>query len=257
MPEETSLVPASETGLASTEEIGTPESIASFTQVQKMLAEAAKKRRTRKTHRALKKPRVVGKNQDGSDRYVDTIDRPEFQKWWDDNFPGWSITECKYSTMIGADGKPLLFHCDLMVEVRDACGARRTIPGTGSAPVSAKEVDRTNTQLLTNKRTIAKTNAMKDAAGWLGAFFDLRVDEEARERSMMPPEPEHKKKFAELIAEIPEGFRANLITKWELQNIDSAQKFIDELQSALDRNKQKKEEALKATRPEPTQTPQG
>lgn len=228
----------------------TPESISAFQLAQELLIKSAKSRRTKKTHRAIRKPRVVGKNEDGSDRVVDTVDRPEFQKWWDDTFPGWNISVCNYSTLLTPDGKPFMFNCDLMVDVFDVGGIKRSIPGTGSASVSVKELDRSSAQLLTNKRTIAKTAAMKDAAGWLGAFFDLRVDEESRERSMMPPDERHQKQFNELIAEIPEGFRGKIETDWKLQNIDTAQKYLDGMEAAVNRRK----DAKKTATPQPNNT---
>lgn len=240
----TSLVTQSkETGIVKPGEL---PAIDRFREVQELLRKSAEERRRKKTPKSLRKPRVIGKDDSGNDKTVDTVDRPAYQRWLDDTFPGWSIPTCNYSTLISTDGKPLLFNCDLMLEVVDN-GIKRSLPGTGSAAVSEKELSKGNTSLFIFKRTIAQTNAIKNACGWLGAFFDLRVDEEARERASMSPTDAAKTEYADLIKEIPDGYRDGINAKWAQQNVDSAPDFLKKLREKIEERKKTVQEVVTAT----------
>lgn len=217
----------------------TPVSISNFEALATKLKNAAESRRRKKTHKNIRKPRTVGFDpKTGEEKVVDTVDRPEYQRWLDDNFPGWSITTCNFATDKLANGLPIAFHCDVLIRIIDN-GVVRFLPGTGTCTVSSKEVaykegGEWNTQKLQQKRNIALTNAVKVACGWGGAFFDLRVDEEARERGMTPPTDDHQKEFEKLMVLVPQEFQENLRLKWKTQNIDSAPLFLSKMRKKLE-----------------------
>jgi hypothetical protein len=197
--------------------------------MQKKLADSAKTRRRRHTPKSDRKTREGG---DG--KSYTYAARPAYQIWLDDTFPGWSVSDEKYwadmGTMADDSGKvqtlPILFSCSLKLHVIDT-GIKRVLPGVGSAPVHAKEMKRGTTHLFKEKYRIAQTEAIKTACSWFGAFFDLRDDEEARERANMPPTPEQTERFNLLLLRTPVTARTKTNELWSQQNAHSADTFLN------------------------------
>jgi len=197
------------------------------------LSDDARKRRRRKTPKSHIKMKPVGGGKDAP-----TVERALYQQWLDDNFPGWSISELKtwetLATISLSEGTTqttaTLFHASFLLHVIEASGIKRTIPCVGSAPVALKELSRETSQLLSHKYVVALTNAFKTGCGWLGAFFDLRIDEEARELAALPPTEEQERKFKELIIQIPKDFQSTVREQWATQNSTSAIKYVEGLE---------------------------
>lgn len=218
----------------------TPTAIQEFQAVAEILRKEAEKRRRKRTPKSLRKRLDVG-----GGKTVDIIDRPEYQRFLDESFPGWSTEDCILwaDKATGEGGKefPILFNCKVVIMVMDN-GVKRKIVGVGSAPVSTKEL-RDNTALLRFKYSIAYTNAMKSACNWLGAFFDLRADDEERSNHLSPPSEEQEKKYQSLIGKVSESVRPAVDERWAKQNKASADKFLEELESKL----RAREETIAAT----------
>lgn len=214
-------------------------------ETQELLRLDAMKRRRTKTAKGIKKSREGGEGK----KYT-YVDRPEYQKWLDENFPGWSIvsgtrrewTERAESTTVDSAGvrstnsAPILFNVSFDLQVIEKSGIKRIIPCIGSAPVSQKEY-RGNTTLLTHKYDTAYTNAYKHGCGWLGAFFDIRQDEEAVERSLQEPSETQKTEFDTLLKKVPIEHQSVTKQAWETQNLTSAPAFLKSLKDKLDKVK--------------------
>ncbi len=197
-----------------------------------VLRENAKNRRRRKTPPS--KIKTI-KMQDKTLKYVD---RPNYQIYLDENFPGWSIKDMRcwaeYSEVSNSEGYqklPILFNASLTLVIIEE-GMKRTIPGVGSVTVSAKEF-RNNTQLLKHKFTIAYTEAIKNAISWTGGFFDLRIEEEEEERKSLEPTPEQCKEFQELLETVPDEAKDSAMKAWSTQNQASADIFLQKLKNKL------------------------
>jgi len=197
-----------------------------------VLRKNAKNRRRRKTPSS--KIKTI-KMQDKTLKYVD---RPNYQIYLDENFPGWSIEDLKcwteYSDVSNTEGHqklPVLFNVSLTLVIIEE-GMKRRIPGIGSSAVSSKEF-RNNTQLLKYKFTIAYTEAIKNAISWTGGFFDLRIDEEEEERKSLEPTPEQCKEFQELLEMVPSEAKDSTMKAWLTQNQASADIFLQKLKNKL------------------------
>ena len=207
------------------------EWIEQFASFCESLRSDAKQRRRKKTPKGITKKREIG-----GGKSISYVDRPEYQKWLDENFPGWSVELVgqPFATLASFEGKyiPVSFSVAVHLIVIEK-GLKRTIPGIGSATISSKEVNRDNTQLLKLKFTIALTDAIKVACGWLGAFYDLRVDEEARERATTPPNEEQTAKFNALLRRVPENGRDATKAAFVTQNQDTVIEFLEALERKI------------------------
>jgi hypothetical protein len=178
------------------------------------------------------------------------VDRPDYQIWLDDHFPGWSTegfrcwTDSASKTDSAAAGitpasqtVPVLFNVSFTLVVVDSGFAKRHIPCVGSAPVSIKEF-RDSSTLLKNKYNTAITEAFKVGCGWLGAFFDLRADDEAREEAASPITKAQGDKFVLLLADIKPENKNRWVDAWEKQNKISAEKFLKDMEEGINKAKQ-------------------
>lgn len=197
-----------------------------FAAIRQVFSDASKARRRSKTSKSKIKQREGGGGK--TFRYVD---RPDYQIWLNEHFPGWSCEDMKFWTeraKYDNQDVPVLF-CVSFTLVVTELGERRRIPAIGTAPVSEKELGKSNTQLFKNKYTTALTEAFKTACNWLDAFFDLRADEDAREAASQPPSDSEQKEFDETLKKIPDEHHAVVNDLWKKQNATSARKFLDEL----------------------------
>lgn len=200
---------------------------------QKALRATAQDRRRKKTAKSRVKKR------EGSDgKFFSYVDRPDYQIWLDDTFPGWSHeVPAKFWTdyITAEDGKtvPALFNCHVHIKIVESNGFTRHMTGIGSCTVSAKEYAKGNTFSLAKKYEIALTNAMKCACNWLGAFFDLRADEEERERNSQEPTPAQIARYNALRMEVPVEMVSAVDNVWKTQNATSADQFLNGLEKKL------------------------
>jgi len=205
-------------------------------EARKFFADIAKERRRKKTPKGIRKSREIG-----GGKTIQYVDRPEYQKWLDDNFPGWSVIVNNIwtdSASFAGKSFPITYNVSIQLMVNDH-GIMRQVAGVGTATVSVKEIERDNTALMKMKYSIALTDAIKTGCNWLGAFFDLRVDEEARERESAPTSDAQNKQFEEIIKDIPENHREVTKGIWAKQTLASGDKFLYDLKQ--------KTEALKST----------
>lgn len=199
------------------------DSIERFNEALRYIAAEAKSRRRRKTPAAIRKQRA-GRG----GKTLTYVERPHYQVWLDDNLPGWSVRKLQcWVDKLHTNGSeiPILFSCAVELSWVDATGLRQSRVGVGSVGVSASELDKNNSSLLDQKYTIALTNAIKSAASWAGAFFDLRLEEEEFE----PPTAEQVQKFNEIFAAIPASMKPQVEKLWKQQTKSTAQKFIENL----------------------------
>lgn len=205
-----------------------------------LLKDEASKRRRKKTPKTIRKKLDVG-----SGRQVDIVDRAEYQRFLDDSFPGWSVTDVKFWTesVTTKDGTfPMLFNCSLTLAVLEGAGVVRKVVGVGSAPVNKSEVTRDTTTLLRHKYSTAYTNAMKTACGWLGAFFDLRADDEEREAAQLPPSEEQDKEYASLLKQFDPAHHAVIDRGWSQQTRKSAVTYLQQMREKIESMNKLKEE---------------
>lgn len=245
-----SLLPAMITDVASIQGY-----IKASEEFKALLSENAKKRRKRKTPQALKKSREGGQG-----KTFTYVDRPQYQIWLDENFPGWSVTDYKawteraeYSTASDSQNTPVLFCVSLTLNVYDI-GLRRAIPCIGTAAVSSKELSRDNSQLLKEKYKAALTEALKTGCGWLGAFFDLRANDDERENAYKEVTKEQAARWDELRKRVPVSGLSSTEEKWKTQNGATADEFLANLARKLDAYdaQLKEEERLKNKKAEGT-----
>ena len=219
-----------------------------FSKIQAELKQLASDRKKAETPSQLVKLRDVGGGKVA--RYVD---RPVYQDALDREFPGWSIIgEPKYWTEYGeftvvdqttklpmSQKIPVLFNCSIILQVVEKTGTIRRVSGIGSCPVAQSEMSRANTQLLSQKYTIALTDAIKTACNWLGLFFDLRADAQLLEDSYTKPTPQQEEAFNELMEGVPEQTKAVLAKKWLTQNGATAEDFLREIRLKKEKAKEK------------------
>lgn len=220
--------------------LGDPEAIKNFLEQTRQVQSD---RRKKKTPKSRIKRRKGGKDENGNEVFFSYVDRPDYQIWLDENFPGWTEEDRAqfWETRItNADGQQatILFHSSVFLKVIEATGIQRRVTGVGSCSVSAKEMDRANASLLQKKYGIAKTNAMKEACNWLGAFFDLRADEEERDEAAKGPIEIQMKRYAGLISRlvhlnVPEEGLTATDKAWATQTFRSADKFLDGLEKKV------------------------
>lgn len=218
------------------------ERMQAIKEIQDLLRTSSERRRRKKTPKGLRKSREIG-----GGKSIDYVDRAEYQRWLNEHFPGWYITDEKYwtdTTVVNGRTIPLLFNCSLTLHIVDE-GLPRTIPGVGSMHVSESEITRNNTTLLAHKYGVAQTNAIKVACGWLDAFFDLRADDESRSEILTPPTDEQEAKFKELLLLVPDIAKDETKRRWGTQNKTSAKGFLEVMESKL------KERSMQEQAPKP------
>ena len=205
--------------------------------IRKVTQEVAQKRRRKKTPKSFIKMRPVSDAKE-----VPVVERAHYQKWLDDNFPGWSTDNFRawetMATLSNSDGTtqqtPILFNVAFSLHVVESTGIKRVIPCIGTAPVSRKELSRETSQLLSQKYNIAMTAAFKSGCSWLGAFFDLRIDEEMAEQMSQPTNDSQNKHFKELLQDVPEEYRLDVENQWKTQNLYSAEGYLSALKQKID-----------------------
>jgi hypothetical protein len=195
--------------------------------IRSLLVDSAKKRRKRKTPNALKKTREGGQG-----KVFTYVDRPQYQIWLDENFPGWTTSDLKhwteraeFATGDNSQNTPVLFCVSFTLRVSEH-GVRRDIPCIGTAAVSSKELSRDNAQLLKEKYKAALTEAYKTGCGWLGAFFDLRADDDERENAYKEVTNEQVARYDALKKRIPLDAIPQVEAMWRKQNGVSADEFL-------------------------------
>jgi hypothetical protein len=213
-----------------------PEQTKRWAEMAEIIKKSAQSRRRQRTPQSKIKSRSGGG--DKSFRYVD---RADYQIWLDDNFPGWTIEEYKVWTeklVMPAQTVPILYCASFMLVVIESGLTKRRIPCVGTASVAQKELERDSAQLLKQKYNSATTEAYKMACNWLGAFFDLRADDEGREKASRPSSPEQFEKFKVLLKLVPTEHKDATTKAWNTMNESTADEFIKELQKKIDKLKE-------------------
>jgi hypothetical protein len=180
----------------------------------------------------------------GGDKSFSYVDRADYQIWLDEKFPGWSIEEFEVWTeksTTPSQTNPILFCAKFMLVIIDSGLAKRRIPCVGTASVALKELERDNAQLLKQKFNMATTEAYKMGCNWLGAFFDLRADDEERAKAARPATDAQLKRFTDLLAEVPVEHKDTTTKAWNKMNESTADKFLDGLQEKVNKLKQAQE----------------
>jgi hypothetical protein len=208
-------------------------------EIIKRSAETRRRQRTSPSKQKVKKDKNGNVLKDNSGKPIVYVDRPDYQIWLDNNFPGWT-TEDFHKPWIEkvrskeGDEVPFLFCIAFTLVVIDSGMAKRRIPCVGCAPVAQSELDRTNSTLMVNKFPTALSNAYKQGCNWLDAFFDLRADDEERENSSKPASDEQLKRFTDLLTKIPSTYKDETTKAWNKMTRTSADKFLDGLQEKID-----------------------
>lgn len=207
------------------------EAFLRFQEAVTKIKESFEKRRKQRTPKRMKKERRVR-----GGKTVNFVSRAGYQVWLDENLPAYSIKSVKFwvDKLSKDDGGeiPMLFNCSCELSWVEN-GIVVTRSGVGSVGVSAEELAKDNTTYLDQKYNVALTMAIKSAAGWSGAFFDLRYDEEAEERASMPPTKEQNSQFEELLKQVPESAVPLLREQWAKKNIDTADEYLEKLKSKI------------------------
>lgn len=195
----------------------------------RQLRAISRQRRRRKTPRASIKTRPI----DNKGTLISYVDRADYQRALDSDFPGWSIVDMECWNDKRSDGIPVAYHVKVKLEMVDGL-IKRTMFGVGTATISDKEVSKDNTSALKFKYKAAMTEAIKAAAGWLGEFFDLRADEEGREEAEKPI-PENVVALYELLQENlrTEQVKKEIDVRWKTQNNATALEFLHNLAKKL------------------------
>ncbi len=193
------------------------------------------------TRRRDKTPPSKVKQREGANgKMLSYVDRPDYQIWLDNKFPGWTTENerfwTEHSTHEGQEN-PILFCASFVLVVIDE-GIKRRIPCVGSMHVSTKELTRESSSLLANKYTTAVTNAYKLGCNWLGAFFDLRADDEEREKAAQPATKEQLDRFTALLVKVPVEHKNNVTSKWNKMNASNADVFLNGLEDRLSKLEQ-------------------
>lgn len=223
MPEELAVVPTQE------------ETVVIAKKLEE-LKDNVKRRRKAKTPKAIRKKREGGTDRDGTPVQFEYVDRGNYQIWLDTEFPNWRVEDVKCWTTDSTENgitQPIGFNVSLTLIVIDKSGIPIKRFGIGTATVSHKELSRSNSQLLKYKYSSALTDAIKCAAGWNGAFFDLRMDEEKQEAMMVPPTTQQIERFNKLLDRVPPLHRAKTLELWSKQNATSAEEYIKNLEGSL------------------------
>lgn len=203
-----------------------------FEEIKRRLVESARARRN------LKTPASVQETRPGpGGEQLTYVGRDYTQVWLDENLPGWSVVDSQFwcekiRTSQGTE-VPALFSCKVTIQAFDGNGVKVTRTGVGSVGVSEKELGKMNTTDFQFKYASALSRAIRSAAGWYGAFFDLRLAEEDPEEMLLPPTEDQHKEFASLLESIPESARDAIVKKWEMQSKRSAVAFLNKLKSKL------------------------
>lgn len=198
--------------------------------IQESLRNRASARRRKKTPDSAKKYREI----DNKGTTAAYVDRADYQRAIDNDFPGWSIREIKCWTDTRSDGIPVLFHVQVMVEVVDGT-IKRTMPGIGTATVSLKSTEKGHTQDMKFSYKSALTDAIKCAAEWLGEFYDLRADEEKRVEDEKPLHQKHIDTFHEMLSKVQnQNARTELIRRFSKQRRSSVLEFLSNMAQKLE-----------------------
>ena len=216
-----------------------------------LIKDAAKQRRRFRTPQSK-----IKKREGGEGKVFSYVDRPDYQIWLDDNFPGWSTEDFKCWTehasfsssqsqpppisinTTSSQTVPMLFCVSFNLIVVDSGMAKRKIPCIGTAPISDKELSKGNSYGLREKYKTALTEAYKTGCSWLGAFFDLRADDEGRENAASPITKVQGEKFVKLLSDIKPENKNKWVDAWEKQNKVSAEKFLKDMEDGINKSKQ-------------------
>jgi hypothetical protein len=209
-----------------------PEQQKRWDEMAEIIKKSAQTRRRQRTPQSKIKSRSGG-----GDKTFQYVDRADYQIWLDDNFPGWTIEEYEVWTekAITPSGTiPTLFCAKFMLVIIESGLTKRRIPCVGTASVAQKELERDSAQLLKQKFNSATTEAYKMGCNWLGAFFDLRADDEGREKATRPATQEQLTRFTNILEKIPSEHKAATTKSWNTMNESTADKFLDGLQKKVD-----------------------
>ena len=200
-------------------------------EIAELIKKSARTRRRQRTPQSKIKFRPGG-----GDKFFKYVDRADYQIWLDNTFPGWTIEEFECWTeksITSTQTFPMLFCVKFMLCVLDSGIAKRRIPCIGTASVAEKELGRDNAALLKQKYSSAFTEGMKMGCNWLGAFFDLRADDEEREKAALPVTGEQFAKFTELLGRVPVSYKDETTKAWNTMNASTADAFIKGLQQKV------------------------
>jgi hypothetical protein len=204
-----------------------------WAEMAELIKKSAQTRRRQRTPQSKIKSRSGG-----GDKSFKYVDRADYQIWLDDTFPGWTIEEFECWTeksITSAQTIPMLFCVKFMLCVVDSGMAKRRIPCIGTASVAEKELGRDNATLLKQKYNSAFTEGIKMGCNWMGAFFDLRADDEEREKAASPATPEQFAKFTALLNQVPVAYKDETTKAWNKMNASTADAFIKGLQDKLNK----------------------
>jgi len=210
-----------------------PEAQKRWEELAKIIKANAQNRRRQRTPQSKIKSRSGG-----GEKTYKYVDRADYQIWLDDNFPGWTIEDYKVWTeksITPAQTVPILFCASFMLVVIDGGLAKRRIPCVGTASVSEKELGRDNATLLKQKFNSATTECYKMGCNWLGAFFDLRADDEEREKASKPPTDEQFEKFKLVLSKIPMEYKDETTKAWKKITSATADAFIKILEDKVNK----------------------
>jgi hypothetical protein len=212
-----------------------PEQQKRWSEMAEMIKKSAQTRRRQRTPQSKIKSRSGG-----GDKSFKYVDRADYQIWLDDNFPGWTIEEYEVWTekvVTQTQTVPILYCAKFMLVIIESGLTKRRIPCVGTASVAEKELNRDSAQLLKQKYNSATTEAYKMGCNWLGAFFDLRADDEEREKAASPATPEQFAKFTILLDKVPVTYKDETTKAWNKMNASTADAFIKGLQDKLNKLK--------------------
>ena len=202
-----------------------------WAEMAELIKKSAQTRRRQRTPQSKIKSRSGG-----GDKSFKYVDRADYQIWLDDTFPGWTIEDYKTWTekvITPTQTVPILFCASFMLVVIDSGMAKRRIPCVGTASVAEKELGRDNTTLLKQKYNSATTECYKMGCNWLGAFFDLRADDEEREKAATPATPEQFARFKVVLDKVPSEHKDVTTKAWNKMNASTADAFIKGLEDKL------------------------
>lgn len=207
-----------------------------WAEMAELIKKTAQQRRRERTPKAKIKSRSGG-----GEKTYKYVDRADYQIWLDDHFPGWTVEEYKTWTVnitTPTQTAPALFCASFMLVVIESGLTKRRIPCVGAAATSSSELSRDNATLLKQKLNSATTECYKMGCNWLGAFFDLRADDEGREKAARPANDEQFAKFKVLLDKVPSQHKGAVTKSWNEMVESTADEFLKGLEEKLNKPKE-------------------
>jgi len=207
-----------------------------WAEMAELIKKSAQQRRRERTPKAKIKSRSGG-----GEKTFKYVDRADYQIWLDDHFPGWTVEEYEVWTekaITATQTVPILFCAKFMLVIIESGLTKRRIPCVGTASVAESEMSRTSAQLLKQKYNSATTEAYKMGCNWLGAFFDLRADDEGREKASRSANDEQFARFKVLLDRVPTQHKAAVTKSWNEMVESTADEFLNGLEEKLNKPKE-------------------